>query len=535
VAGPGEDATGSGRLPATGYSAAGLAHVTPSWQRARVPYAWAGSALNRCRVLGTAGSVLLAVGSVAAGAIPVRDPFTDVAVLAALRREAGLGLVTAIVGLGLLVTAWWRLGRLVRHGEVSPPTLVATLAAWLAPVLVAVPIFSRDVYSYLAQGAMVDAGLDVYRHGPAVLGGPLAAEVPSVWQHTPTPYGPVFLLLAAGVTAVTGTHLVLGVLAMRLVALLGVVLLAGSLPALARRCGVDPSKALWLGVLNPLVPIHLIGGAHNDALMVGLLAAGLNVTLARRPVLGAALVTAAALVKLPAAAGLIFIVPVWAGQLAGMCKAVRAGLGTGLVAIGTAAVTTVAAGTGYGWVTAAVSTPVSKHNWSVSSALGRATRMLLEVIAPDVAGHALPMWRGVGLAAAAAGAVLAWRRRHQLGAVYALGLALGAIVIFGPALRPWYLLWSLVPLAAGAPDGLLRDAAAGTTAVLALSLLPSGFAPDGDQLAQVAFGAGIALVVILGGRHRAAIRRMWGRTAGSLGAAGPPAASPPPDAVRLRG
>jgi hypothetical protein len=241
------------------------------------------------------------------------------------------------------------------------------------------------------------------------------------------------------------------------------------------------------------------------------------------------------LVKLPAAAGLIFIVPIWAGQLAGRWTAVRAALGTGAVAIGTAVVTTVAAGTGYGWVTAAVSTPVSKHNWSLSSALGRATRLLLEVIAPDVAGHAIPLWRGVGLAAAAAGALLAWRRRHEIGAVYALGLALGAMVIFGPALRPWYLLWSLVPLAAAAPDGLLRYAASGITAILALSLLPSGFAPDGDQLVQVAFGAGIALVVIVGGRHRAAIRRSWGQTAGSLSATGPPTARSTSEPARPRG
>ena len=68
-------------------------------------------------------------------------------------------------------------------------------------------MFSRDVYSYLAQGAMVGAGLDVYQHGPATLGGPLAAEVPAIWQHTTTSYGPVFLMLAtavAAVAAVTG-------------------------------------------------------------------------------------------------------------------------------------------------------------------------------------------------------------------------------------------------------------------------------------------------------------------------------------------
>ena len=60
----------------------------------------------RCRPLGIVGGVLLAIGAVAAGALPGPDPFADVALLAAVRREAALGLVAAIAGMGLLVTAW---------------------------------------------------------------------------------------------------------------------------------------------------------------------------------------------------------------------------------------------------------------------------------------------------------------------------------------------------------------------------------------------------------------------------------------------
>lgn len=198
------------------------------------------SVLARCRALGVAGVILLALGAAGAGALPTRDPFP---VLDELRRHPGLGLVCASFGLALLVAAWWLLGRLVRGDDPPrPAALLGTLALWAAPLLVAPPIFSRDVYSYLAQGAMVGAGLDVYRHGPATLGGPLAAEVPAIWQHTTTPYGPVFLVLATAVATVTGTHVVLGVLGLRMIAVLGVVLLAVVLPGLARRCGVDPAR-----------------------------------------------------------------------------------------------------------------------------------------------------------------------------------------------------------------------------------------------------------------------------------------------------
>jgi alpha-1,6-mannosyltransferase len=40
--------------------------------------------------------------------------------------------------------------------------------------------------------------------------------------------------------------------------------------------GADPDRALWWGAANPLVLFHVVGGAHNDGLMVGLMAAGLR-------------------------------------------------------------------------------------------------------------------------------------------------------------------------------------------------------------------------------------------------------------------
>ncbi|MGW4463636.1 polyprenol phosphomannose-dependent alpha 1,6 mannosyltransferase MptB [Micromonospora sp. NPDC004704] len=461
------------------------------------------SVLARCRALGVAGVVLLALGAVGAGALPIRDPFP---VPDELRRHPGLGLVCATFGLGLLVAAWWWLGRLV-HGErpPRPAALIVTLALWAAPLVIAPPIFSRDVYSYLAQGAMVGADLDVYRHGPATLGGPLAAEVPAIWQHTTTPYGPVFLVLATAVAAVTGTQVALGVLGLRMIAVLGVVLLATVLPGLARRCGVDPAAALWLGVLNPLVLIHLVGGAHNDALMVGLLCAGLASAVAHRPALGTALLTLAALVKAPALVALVFVAPLWAGQLAGRWRTVRALLGTAVVAVGTTVAVTAVAGTGYGWITA-LDTPVSAANWSVSSALGRATRALLELIGADVAPHAVSFWRWAGLAVALGAGLLLWLRRDELGPVYALGLALGALVLFGPAIRPWYLLWGLVPIAAATADRRLRRWAALVCAVLALVILPDGYAPGLAELAQVALGGGLAVLLLLALHHRTRLR-----------------------------
>ncbi len=41
--------------------------------------------------------------------------------------------------------------------------------------------------------------------------------------------------------------------------------------------------------------------------------------------------------------------------------------------------------------------------------------------------------------------VAAWLRRDRLGLPAAVGIALGAVVLLGPVVHPWYLLWAVVP------------------------------------------------------------------------------------------
>jgi hypothetical protein len=474
------------------------------WQRACALVAAPHQTLGQARALGTAGSVAVAVGGSFAGSLPAGDPQLAVLGLTIVGGHVDLGVVCVYVGLTMLVAAWWLVGRLVhaRPGRgavpagVTPSDLVVTLLHWAAPLVLCPPLFSRDVYSYLAQGAMVGAGIDVYANGPASLGGPLAAEVPLIWQHAPAPYGPMFLLYAVPVAQLVGTNTVAGVLGMRAVALLGVAVLALCLPWLARRCGGSATNALWLGVLNPLVLAHLVAGAHNDAVMLGLLVAGLTAAALHRPALGVVLVTLAALVKVPAALGLVFLLPIWARSLRGRWREARAALGAVAVAAVTAVLATTFVGTGFGWVHA-LGTPASAHNWSLTSSLGRLTGNALEAVGVGVAADAMDMWRLVGLLVAVGAATMAWFQRDRLGPVYALGLALGAIVVLGPALRPWYLLWCVVPLAAAALGRRLRRFLVAACGLLTLVVLPSGFAPDAGDVAQAVLGVGLAVSALL--------------------------------------
>ncbi|GGZ43146.1 polyprenol phosphomannose-dependent alpha 1,6 mannosyltransferase MptB [Streptomyces bluensis] len=440
--------------------------------------------LRRCQALGLVGSAVLALGGETAGALPVRD------LLAPASARAALGLVGVYFGVVLLIAAWALLGRVVRGPRPpTPRSLLAVLVVWAAPLLLAPPLFSRDVYSYLAQGAMVDANIDVYAHGPARMGGPLAAEVAPVWQHTATPYGPVFLAIASGLAGLTSGQLPAGLIGMRMVALLGVGLMAVALPRLARYSGVDPAAALWLGALNPLVLLHLVAGAHNDAVMLGLLGVGLVAARGRRYVLGVVLVTLAALVKAPAALGLLAIV-----VMRGRTHVVRTTATTVGVALATTAVTTALTGTGYGWI-AALRTPVSPDNWSPTSVLGRATGALLHDLGSELAPLALPAWHAAGLVATAAAVLYIWLKLRP-SPVYALGLSLAAVAVLGPAIRPWYALWGLFLIAAAAPSGSVRGRVAAASALLALAVLPSGGPPDADQIALAVSGGVLALVVL---------------------------------------
>ncbi|MCX5337180.1 polyprenol phosphomannose-dependent alpha 1,6 mannosyltransferase MptB [Streptomyces sp. NBC_00140] len=458
--------------------------------------------LRRCQALGLAGTAFLALGGDTAGALPVRE------LLAPANVRVALGLVGVYFGVVLLIAAWLLLGRLVRGAAPpSPRALLLVLAIWAAPLLLAPPLFSRDVYSYLAQGAMVDAHMDVYTHGPAQLGGPLAAEVAPIWQHTAAPYGPVFLAVASALAGLTRGELPAGLFGMRLVALCGVALMAAALPRLARHSGADPAAALWLGALNPLVLLHLVAGAHNDAVMLGLLGAGLVAALGRWPVLGAVLVTLAALVKAPAALGLAAVVVLQVRAGRGPVTAVAT---TAAAAAATTIAATAVAGTGYGWI-GALNTPVSPQNWALTSLLGRATRALLEHLGSDLAPLAIPAWHALGIAAAGLTILVIWLRLRPR-PVYALGLSLVTVAALGPAIRPWYALWGLFLIAAAAPSTSVRHRTAAVTGVLALATLPSGGPADTGQLVLAVCGGALA-VVVLWQAHQTAQAPASGRTA----------------------
>ncbi len=437
--------------------------------------------LGEVRILGLAGSVAVSVAAATAGALPF-----DLQ----LFLQPGLGsgiqqlnaappaiLVLAYFGLTLLVGAWLRLGTIVSSRSVSPREMTITLAWWSAPLLVSAPLYSRDIYSYLAQGSMFVQGVDPYEFGPAAIRGDLAAQVSEVWQHTPAPYGPTFLLLAGAVMAVVGEHVVLGIIGMRLLAVAAIALCIWAVPVIARRHGVDPGRAMWLGVLNPLLIAHGVSGAHNDVIMVALILLAAVLVLRDRPYLAAVVIGVATLVKAPAIVALAFIVvAVWGTKPLEFAGVLRLSLRVGAAGLGAIAALTLITGTGLGWVIAMGNTVEVRNGLSMSTNLGAAVDGILRLLslAPPI--DLLEVTRFIGLAAAVVVTAMLLLRRRQA-PLRGLAISLVAFVVLGPVVNPWYLLWGLVLLAATTIDSRTIRAVTITSVVLTFYPMPAGGAP----------------------------------------------------------
>ena len=236
---------------------------------------------GRPALLGCLGAALITTGGLGAGSTKQHDPLLETLHLSWLRYGHGLVLSSVLlwIGVTLMLSAWLWLGRRVLAGDASEYTMVASAAFWLAPLLLSVPLFSRDTYSYLAQGALLRDGFDPYAVGPIDNPNALLDNVSPIWTITTAPYGPAFIMIAKLITMLVGNHVIAGTMLLRLCMLPGFVLLIWATPRIARHLGADVPIALWICALNPLVIIHLMGGVHNEMLMVGMMAAGIALTL----------------------------------------------------------------------------------------------------------------------------------------------------------------------------------------------------------------------------------------------------------------
>ncbi|MFZ2509682.1 MAG: polyprenol phosphomannose-dependent alpha 1,6 mannosyltransferase MptB [Gordonia sp. (in: high G+C Gram-positive bacteria)] len=487
--------------------------------------------LRRIRLFGTTGAVLILIGSLGTGMMPVlQNPITGVRVLSLPARMFTTALTISIAGTMILVLAWVLLGRYAigRYSvEVaenrSPARRMSrgqadrTLVMWIVPLVFAPPLLSKDVYSYLAQSAIAFRGMDPYTYSPMRGLGvdhPLALSVPNLWKDTPAPYGPLFLWIGEQITRVTGDNITAAIGLHRLVALCGVAMIVWALPRLARRCGVSAVAALWLGAMNPLLILHLVGGVHNEALMIGMMLVGVEWSfraiygaaslrvgwLPSRTgwllVAGIAMIAGSAMIKVASLLALGFVgialarrwsatLPAlrnapwrqwWARSKSSLWAVARAAVLTGAILVIVVVAICLGTGLGFGW-TSTLSTGGIVRSWmsmptllgvaagriGLWLGLGEQTEAILEISRPVgqlIAGLFVVRW----LLACLAG------RIHPLGG---LGIAMATFVLFFPFVQAWYLLWAIIPLAAWATTRWFRVGTVIVSGIIAVVVMPT--------------------------------------------------------------
>jgi alpha-1,6-mannosyltransferase len=409
----------------------------------------------------------------------------------------------------MMALAWLMLGRFaLGKRRMSRGDLDRTLLLWTLPLLIAPPMYSKDVYSYLAQSQISLEGLDPYRVGPASglgLGHVFTLSVPSLWRDTPAPYGPLFLWIGRGISALTGENIVAAVLCHRVIVLIGVGLIVWATPRLARRCGVAEVSALWLGAANPLLFMHLVAGIHNEALMLGLMLTGAEFALRGidAPRLwptswrilgpdweplgmllaGSILIILSSQVKLPSLLALGFVAMALAYRCGGNLRALLL-VGSAMTALTLAVMGIVgwASGLGLGWIYTLGTANVVRSWMSPPTLLALGTGQVGILLGlGDHTTAVLALTRGMGVLIIMV--MVVWLLlavfRGRLHPIGGLGVALGVTVLLFPVVQPWYLLWAIIPLAAWATRTGFRVAAIIVTLVVGIF----GPTANGDRFA----------------------------------------------------
>lgn len=296
-------------------------------------------------------------------------------------------------------------------------------------------LLSHDVYSYLAYARLgVVHGLDPYVFAPqAVPSDPVYADV--AWTEATSAYGPLFTLATY---PLAWLPVDLAVAVLKAVAALSVGALALVVARIASWRGLDPLRAAAFVALNPLVLVHVVGGAHNDGLAMLLAMLAVAALLSGRALAAGAGFVAAFAIK----ASAIVVAPF---ALLGTRQRARLLLGELLAAVAIAA----AASLAFGWDWTGALGLAGENQDRTSYMSIPITLARLTGLDPDPVRAAALVLYG---AAVVYLLVRTWRGYDW---VRAAAWASFGLLLATAWLLPWYLVWVL-PLAAIARDRPLQ-------------------------------------------------------------------------------
>ncbi|MDR1852808.1 MAG: hypothetical protein LBR21_09230 [Propionibacteriaceae bacterium] len=422
------------------------------------------------------------------------------------------GVWETTLGALALTWAWWvlrpRKGQPL-HGLVNMPGTVRAMAGaagadvhdgmwsgirqftwalilWCLPMLALPPILSNDSTLYADAGWSYANGYNVYDVGLAYLPGPYHDQVDKLWAGSGVAYPPLSILTAWLCDAVTGFHPYWGIIAQRIPVLISVAVMLYVLPRLAHSLmmtrfseapGLDcPSEALesracfaarlavWLGVLNPLLIVHYVGGAHNDAPMVAITVVALYMVV-KKPTLAMSLVyapivvglgmaykpqgglTAVAVAALPVifSAGLDLQVGNGLMRLrrAGVLKQVVGRVAVACcVTLATFALVCVVSGLGFGWTKWL--DLMGKAN--TIAPMASIPKLILLFNGEPPWWPVFTFWWAILSAVVLLGLLLFVLIRFADRPISAVGWGAFVVVVAGQSIHPWYLPWTLALL-----------------------------------------------------------------------------------------
>ena len=347
---------------------------------------------------------------------------------------------------------------LIAARALPAPALVGAIVAAHVILLLGPPLISSDVFGYLGfarLGAL--HGLDPYTH--------VAAEAPTDavfgfvgWPLQHSPYGPLFTL-ASYATAPLG--LAGGLWAFKAIAVLSSL---AAVAMIARAAGLLGHSRRWAAAfvgLNPVLLVLAVGGAHNDTLIVMVLAAALALTAGTSPRFRAAAATLVAGIGIKVTAGLVLpfllLAPARSRERLSVARSALVSLAA-LAAVGVI---------GFG-----------THTLGFLDAVGEQQQLVAIHSVPAETARLVGLsgtptwWRHVFLAAFVAVLAFAlWRTARGADWRVAAGWSTLALLLSTAWLLPWYAIWAL-PLAAVSGNRRLRAATLVICAYAVLIHLP---------------------------------------------------------------
>jgi len=442
----------------------------------------------RALALAVAGLFAMAVVGAAPGS-PFQPLLTPSGqphgLLTDLAHRLGLSSIPGnpIVVVGALVSLFAVGGFLVLlraafRGRVGLGPVAALVIAGHALVLQLPLLFSRDVYSYAFYGRI----LGVYGGNPYVQT-PLDHStdglwnfVGSIWVDTPAVYGPAWSSLSGWLSTVFPARPAAQVDAYRMLAMIASLATCAVIVWTVRRLWPERTAfALVAFGANPVVIFHSVASGHNDLLVALAIAGAFALVVSHREMPAIAVLTLGALVKVTAGLPLLLLI-VWCIARRDPQQRWR----TGLSHVGLAAVITLVFAVPFFQLsdpTLGMLELAGHEGWFAPAAVGA---RMLDVVTFHTLGWSVRVVASVVMLLAIWRLSRAvWRRTtgsdvagaprmspREQAATW--GWALMLLMLLGPVLLPWYVVWVL-PLAWVLPKAP-RNALIAIGALLATTL-----------------------------------------------------------------